>query len=121
MDRAGSRRRRVAVQLVEGPGQVDGGRSRRAEYLVGPLEILAARRSERVPIRGRDTDRGRAADDHVANRVGNLRSRPALDLDLLHRKAALIEEDDSIILEAQDPLGLEHVRSLSVNRSSARA
>src|SRR5262245_1148762 len=120
MDRAGSLRRRVAVQLVEGPGQVDGGRSRRTEYSVGQVEILAVRRSERVPIGGRDTDRRRAADDHGANRVGNLRSRPTLDLDLLQRKAPLIEEDDSIILEAQDPLGLEHIRSLSVNRSAAR-
>ena len=75
-------------------------------------EILSACRCEGKPVRGGDPDRGRAAHDHRPDRVRDLGSRAAVDLDLLAREQALVEEDDAVILEAQDPLRLEHGRSL---------
>jgi hypothetical protein len=41
-----------------------------------------------------DADRGRAPNRQLTNRVHDVRHRPALELDLLVRQPALVEEDD---------------------------
>src|SRR5438105_2344689 len=74
--------------------------------------ILAARDRERVPVRGSDPDRGRAADGERANRLGDVRGRAADELDLLVGQAPLVEDDDGVALEPDDSLRgqLGHVR-----------
>ena len=62
---------------------------------------------EREPVRGRDADRGRAANRERPNRVGHLRRRGAAQLDLLGRQASLVEQDDGVRLEANDALRLQ--------------
>src|SRR5581483_10312550 len=85
-----------------------GGRPRASEHVVGGVEVVAARRSQRVRVRRGDADRGRPADREVADRVGDLGGAATLELDLLERKAALVENDDPAGLEPDDRLGLEH-------------
>ena len=63
------------------------------------------RRGERVPHRGGDPDRRRAAHGQRADRLGHLGGRAALQLDDLGRQAALVEQDDTVVLEADDLLG----------------
>ena len=46
------------------------------------------------PYAGGDADRGRAANDHRADRVGDLGRRRAFELDLLVRQPPLVEQDD---------------------------
>ena len=69
------------------------------------VEILSARRSEREPVRSRDTDRRGAADSERADRVGDLGRRRAPQLDLLFGQAPLVEHDHGVRLEANDALG----------------
>jgi hypothetical protein len=78
--------------------------------MVGSLHVLSARRGKRDPVRGRDTDCRRAPDDHRADRVRHLGRSAARDVDLFERQPPLVEEDDAVVLEPQDPLRLEHAR-----------
>ena len=64
-------------------------------------------RRKRVAVGSRNADRGRTANDHGSNCIGNLGRRTAFDLDLFEWKPALVEEDDAIVLEPEDPLRLE--------------
>ena len=111
-------RRRVVAHLVERPAQIHGGRARLAQHPLGRGEILAVRRRECVAVCGGDPDRGCAANDHRPDRVGYLDGGAALDVDLFERKPALVEEDDVVVLEPEDPLRLEQA---SPSRASDRA
>ena len=105
VQRARTLRRRIVTQLVERPAQVDRGRPRRREHVVGGVEVLPAHRRERQPVRGRHADRGRTADRESANRVRHLRGRRAAQLDLLVRQAPLVEHDHRVPLETNDAIG----------------
>ena len=96
---------RIGPQLVERPGEVDGGGTSRGEHAVRLVEVLAPRRGERVAVRRGDADRRRAADGQRPDRRGDLGRGAALELDLLVRQAPLVEEDDAVLLEPRDPLG----------------
>jgi hypothetical protein len=93
-------------QLRERPGEVDGRRARGEQRPRRLVQVLAARGRERVPVRSRDSDRGRAADRERSNRLGDLRGGAALELDLLGRKAPLVEEDDPVVLEPDNVVGV---------------
>ena len=72
------------------------------------IEVVSPQSREGVPVRGRDPDCGRAPHRQVANRVRNLSRGTAGELDLLVREPALVEEDDALVLEPQDPVRLQH-------------
>ena len=110
MDATRVLRRRVVAHLVECPAEIDGGRARCTQELIGLDRVLTSGGRQRDPVRGGDADRGCAAHDHRPDRLGDLGGRAALDVDLLERKPPLVEEDDAILLEAKDPLRLEHSR-----------
>jgi hypothetical protein len=40
--------------------------------------------------------------------VRDLRGRPAGDVDFLRRELPLVEEDDPVAFQAENPLGVEH-------------
>jgi len=80
------------------------------QELLRLFEIVLARNSERVAVRRRDPDRRCSADRHRANRVGNLGRRTADELDVVVRQPALVEQDNAILLEADDPLRLQRRR-----------
>ena len=90
--------------LRDRPRQVHRGRPRRDQHFRRLVQVLPVRGGERVPVRSRDADRGRAADDHRPNRIRDLFRRAALHLDFLVGKAALVEEDDAVVLQAHDLL-----------------
>ena len=112
VDRARVLGRRIAAHLVERPAEIDRRRPRLAQHPIGLGQVLPTRGRERIAVGGGDPDRRRAAHHHRPDRVGHLGRRAALDVDLLERQEALVEEDDAVVLEAQDPLRLEHARSL---------
>jgi hypothetical protein len=63
------------------------------------------RGGERVPHRGGDPDSRRPAHGQGADRLGYLGGRAALQLDDLGRQPALVEQDDTVVLEPDDVLG----------------
>src|SRR5207302_698241 len=81
----------------------------RAEDRGRLVEILAPGRSERIAVRRSDPDRGRAADRERPDRLRDLRGRPADELALFGGKPPLIEQDDGVLLQADDPLRLRPV------------
>src|SRR5436190_8370982 len=94
------------THLPQRPLEIDRGRPRRGEHRRRLVEVLPTRRRERVAVRGRHSDRGRTADCQGANCLGHLARRAAGELDLLVGKLPLIEQDDRVLLEPNDPLGL---------------
>jgi hypothetical protein len=106
MERSRALGRGIGAELVERPPQVHRGRARGDEDVVGGVEILAARRGERQPVRRGHADRGRAANGERADGVGDLGRRRAPQLDLLVGQAPLVENDDGVRLEANDVPGL---------------
>ena len=118
VDPPGALAGRVATHLVERPAEVDGRRSRRRERLVGLVEIGAARGGERHPVGGGDADRGRAAHREHPDRVGELRRVTAAELAQLVRQPALVEDDDGVVLEPDDPLGIEVAEPRARHRAS---
>jgi len=99
------------LHLREGPGEVRRGRASRDEDVRRRAEILTARRRERVAVGPCDSDRRSAADRERTDRLRDVCGRPALELDLLPGQPPLVEEDDAVLLEAEDLLGPE-VRQL---------
>jgi hypothetical protein len=103
-------RARIALlpaNLRERPGKVDRRWTRREEHSHRFVEILPVRRGQGVAVGSSDADRRRAAHSQGANRLGDLGGRTALELNLLVGEPALVEEDDSVVLEAQDLVGFE--------------
>ena len=66
------------------------------------FEVLPTRRRERVAVRRGDPDCGGSADGQRADRLRDVGGRAALELDLLVRKPALVEEDDAVALQPND-------------------
>ena len=99
--------RRVGPHLVERPDEVDRRGPGLHEGAVRGIEVFPPLRRERVAVGGRDADCRRASHDHRANSVGDLGGVAAAHLDLLERQPALVEEDDGIVLEPDDPLRSE--------------
>jgi hypothetical protein len=93
------------AHLPERPGEIDRRRPRREEDGSGFLDVLAPLGGERVPVRGRDPDRRGAAHGHRSDGLGDLRGRPAFELDLLVGQAPLVEDDDAILFQPDDFLG----------------
>jgi hypothetical protein len=106
VDPAGALGRRLGTHLVERPAQVDRRGPRRDESLVGGVYVLPARRGERVAVGRGDPDRGGAADGQRANRLGDLGRRLEPELDRLLREPALVKEDDRVVFEPDDVVGL---------------
>jgi hypothetical protein len=103
VDLPGSRARiDGAANLAERPGEVHRRGAGRKEDGDGLVEILPTRGGEGVPVGGGDADRRSAAHGHQPDRLGDLGGRAARELDRLAGKAALVEEDDTVLLEAQD-------------------
>jgi hypothetical protein len=63
------------------------------------------RGGERVPHRGGNPDGRRPAHRQGADRLGHLGGGAALELDHLGGQAALVEQDDAVVLEPDDVLG----------------
>ena len=97
--------RRVVAHLLERPDEVDGRRPRLGEDAVRRVQILAARRRERVPVRRGDADRRSAAHRERPDRVGHLGGGLAAELDFLVRKPALVEQDDRAGFQTNDLVG----------------
>ena len=95
------------AHFVERPGEVDCSRTRCEQRAGGLVEVLADRGGQGVAVGGGNADRRRAANRQVPNRLGNLRGRLALELDLLVGKPALVEENDAVAFEAEDLFGVE--------------
>ena len=113
--------RRLVLHHIERPREIDRRRPRAAQHFVRRDRILAVRNGERVAVGGRDADCRRAAHDHRANGVGDLGSVAAAHLDLLERQPALVEEDDGIVLEPDDPLRSEQRPAARRTWACARA
>ena len=94
-------------ELVDRAREVDGSGASALESPSGFVQILPARSGERIAVRGGDPNRWSAADGEGADRFRDLGSRAALELYLLAREPALVEEDDPVVLEAHDLLGRE--------------
>ena len=65
---------------------------------------------QRDAVRRGHPNRRCATHDHRADRGGDRRGRLAPHIDFLEREAALVEEDDRVVLEPKDPFRLEHAR-----------
>ena len=78
------------------------GRERR-EHLVGVVEICPARR-QRDPVRGGDADRGCAAHGEYLMASASSAASGAAELDELVGQPALVEDDNGVVLEPDDPL-----------------
>lgn len=76
---------------LDGPAQVDRGRSRGRKLGRRRVDVSVPLR-EHDAVRSRDADRGRAADDHVADRSRDVERAGRDDVDLFVREAALVEE-----------------------------
>jgi hypothetical protein len=115
------RRRRVVAHLGECPREVYRRRPGRSERRGRSVDVIAARRRKRKPVRGRDTDRRGAAHSELANRRDELVNRPALELDLLVGKPTLVEEDDprAVLLEPNDVLGAKASLAMPTRRGRA--
>ena len=104
VQRASPLGRRVVVHLLERPDEVHRRRARSGEDSVGGVEVLAALGRERVAVRRGHADGRRAAHGERADRLRHLRRGRAPKLDLLVREPALVEQDDSARLQAEDLL-----------------
>lgn len=90
------------THLSERPGQVHSCRPGRKQHRGSGVQILTTRRGEGIPVRRGDADRRRAPHRHAPDRLGDFSSRTAFELDLLVGKAALVEQDDAVVLEPQN-------------------
>ena len=79
-----------------------------ASVTAAVVQVLPGLGRQREPVRGRDADRRRAANRHLADRLGDLRRGAALELDLLGRQPTLVEEDDlrAVLLVPNDVVRL---------------
>ena len=68
---------------------------------------MALRRRERQAVRGGNADRRRAAHGQRPDRLCELRRIGAAELDHLVGQAPLVEDDDRVVLEPDDPVRLE--------------
>jgi hypothetical protein len=104
---ARTRGSRVVPHLLEGPRKVDCSGTRSEEQRRGFIDVLPTLRCERESVRRGDADGRCAPNRQLANRAGDLRDRPALELDLFVGQPALVEEDDprAILLVPNDLLG----------------
>ena len=75
------------------------------------------RAASAMPVGSRDADRGRAAHSERPDRLGHRGDRLTAELDLLVRQPALVEDDDRVTIETNDPLWQE----LGANRVEGRA
>ena len=96
---------RVGAHLVESPAEIDSRRARRSERLVGDVEILASARRQREAVRRGDTDRGRATDGKRPDRLRDGIRALAPQLDDRLGESTLVEDDNRIVLEADDVKG----------------
>jgi hypothetical protein len=90
------------TRFPDRPGEIDRRRPRGQQEGRGLVEVLPALGGERVPVCGGDADRRRAAHRQRPNRLGNVRGRPAFELDLLVGQAPLVEDDDAILFQPND-------------------
>src|SRR6266511_1074016 len=110
VDATRSFRGRVGLHAVERPRQVDGRWSRLEQDAGCLLEVLAVPHSERVAVGGRDADRRGTAHSQVPDCGGHVGGRATFELDLLVGQSPLVEDNDAVVLEPDDPLRLEHAR-----------
>ena len=77
-----------------------------AETITEPAKLLRIASMVRELLEEtRHADRGCSADRHRPDGIGHLRRGPALELDLVVGKTALVEDDHPVVLETQDLLG----------------
>ena len=98
--------RRIVAHLRERPGKVHRRRPRRSQQRSRSIDVVATCRRKREPVRRGHADRRRAANRELTNRDDELVDGRALELDLLVRQAALVEEDDlrAVLLVPNDVL-----------------
>ena len=107
VDPLGPLARRVVAHRLERPAEVDRRRAGRGERRERGVEVVAPLGGERHAVRGRDPDGRSAANGEHADRLGELGHRPAAEVDLMLREQALVEHDDGVVLETDDPVRLE--------------
>ena len=119
MQRACPLGRGIVPHVLECPEEVDGGRPRGRKHPLRLREILAAQGRERETVGGCHADRGRAADRELCDRLCHLGGGTALELHLLVREPALVEEEDArrVYIEPHDPLRIQN-RHESVTQPS---
>jgi hypothetical protein len=97
-----------ALHAIDRPEQVHGGRPRAGHQVAGLLEIdgelaralgRALADAERDAVRRGHADRRRAADDHGADRLGDLGGGAAAHVHFLGGQLALVHHDDGVVLE----------------------
>ena len=107
VDPFGPLARRLVAHRLERPAEVDGRRARRRQRRERGVEVVSALRGERHPVCGRDADRRGAPDGEDADRLRELGDRAAAEVGLLLRQQTLVEHDDGVVLETDDPVRLE--------------
>ena len=107
VDPLGALARRVVAHRVERPAEVDRRRPRRREHLGRGVEVVPALGGERHAVGGRSADRRRAAHGEHADRLRELGGRRAAKVDLLVGQPTLVEDDDGVVLEPDDPVRFE--------------
>ncbi len=120
VDAPGALGRRIRAHLVERPAEVDGRRPGGREHLVGIVDVLALRRGQREPVRGRDADRRRPPHGQRPDCLRELRRIGAAELDHLLGQAPLVEDDDRVVLEPDDPLRFQVLRGYVPSSHEAR-
>ena len=98
---------RLVAHRLERPAQVDRGRTRGRKHMERGVEVIAPLGRERHAVRRRHADRGSAAYRESPDRLGDLGRRPAAEVDLLPGQPPLVEDDDSVVLEPDDPVRFE--------------
>ena len=93
--------RRVVPHRVERPAEVDRGWPRRGERLDCGVEVLTLLAASAMPYAAATPMRARRAGEHP-DRLGHLHRGKAPELDLRVGQAALVEDDDGVVLEADD-------------------
>ena len=109
------------AHLPQGPGEVRRRGPRRFQASRGRVEVLPTLGRERVPVSGGDPDRRSARDRQRPDRIRHLGRGTADELDLLVRQSPLVEQDDAVALEAQDPLRGQHAHDCSLTACRTRA
>jgi hypothetical protein len=101
------RRSRFDEHRVQSPAEVDRRGAAVTQHALSGEQILALRRRERVAVRGCDADGRRSPDRERPYRLCHVGGGATLQLDLVVGQAALVEEDDAVLLQPHNALRVQ--------------